>query len=275
MIDSNSYYDAIPPREIAHKVEDLGVSKSKLNTLSIFVLALLAGAFISIGSILYIFVMTGNTLGFGPGRFVGGIAFSIGLIMVVIAGAELFTGNNLIAMAWASKKIKTKDVLRNWLISYVGNVAGSLGTACFVYWAKLDVMSQGMVGSTAINIAVGKINLSPSESFFRAVLCNALVCLAVWLTLGGRSVIDKYVVIIFPVAAFVTIGLEHSIANWFFFPYALLLDSGQTLDVTLMLNNILFVSFGNIFGGTVLVALVYWLAYLRPMNDNKLNNNVS
>lgn len=268
MEDLQNYHDAFPPREIAHRVEDLGVAKSKLNTLSVIVLSVLAGAFISIGSILFIVVMTGGTLGFGPGRFLGGVVFSIGLIMVVIAGAELFTGNNLIAMAWASKKIKIKDVIRNWILSYSGNVAGSILTALFVYWARLDTLSQGQVGITSLNIAIAKMNLSISECFFRGVLCNALVCLAVWLTLGGRSVLDKVIVIIFPVAAFVALGLEHSIANWFFFPYAYLLDASQSLDPKLMLQNIIFVSLGNIFGGTVLVGLVYWLAYLKPGNSN-------
>ncbi len=270
MQEFQNYHDAFPPREIAQRVEDLGVAKSKLNTFSVIVLGVLAGAFISIGSILYIVVMTGNSLGFGPGRFLGGVVFSVGLIMVVIAGAELFTGNNLITMAWASKKIKTRDVIRNWILSYSGNVVGSILTAFIVYCAKLDTLSQGQVGITAMNIATNKMNLSISEGFFRGVLCNALVCLAIWLTLGGRSVLDKVIVIIFPVAAFVSLGLEHSIANWFFFPYAYLLDASQSLDPMLILQNIIFVSLGNIFGGTILVGLVYWLAYLKPSKNNLL-----
>ncbi len=255
--------DAYPPREIAHRVEELGVNKAKLSALSVLVLAILAGAFISMGAAFYMLVSTGSTAGFGLTRLAGGVSFSLGLILVVVAGAELFTGNNLIAMAWASGRIGIRDVLRNWILSYSGNVIGCLISALLVYWAELGSLSQGGFAETALKLAESKATLSPLAAFCRGILCNALVCLAVWLTQGGRSVTDKILSILFPVSAFVALGLEHSIANWFFFPYALLLDSGNTLNAPGMVNNLFFVTLGNIIGGTLLVSAVYWLAYLR------------
>lgn len=258
--------DAYPPREIAHRVEELGVTKARLSALSILVLAILAGAFISMGAAFYMLVSTGSTAGFGLTRLAGGFSFSLGLILVVVAGAELFTGNNLTAMAWASGRIGIRDVLRNWILSYTGNVLGCLISALLVYWADLGSLSQGAYAETALKLAESKSALSPLAACCRGILCNALVCLAVWLTLGGRSVTDKILAILFPVSAFVALGLEHSIANWFFFPYAMLLDEGSSLSLTGMVSNLVFVSLGNILGGTLLVSSVYWLVYLRKDN---------
>lgn len=261
--------DSFPPREIAQRVEDLGVAKSKTGAWTILILAILAGAFISLGSIFYIFAITGSSMGFGITRVIGGLCFSLGLILVIIAGAELFTGNNLIAMAWASGKIKSRDVLRNWILSYTGNVIGCLITVLLVYLADLASFAQDEVRQTAFKLADAKVYLTPTTAFFRAVLCNALVCLAVWLTLGGRTAIDKILSIIFPVTAFVVLGLEHSIANWFFLPYALV--CGGNFPIGSVLSNLLFVTLGNMVGGTVLVASVYWMAYLRPKVSKAIN----
>ncbi|MBK9272096.1 MAG: formate/nitrite transporter family protein [Saprospiraceae bacterium] len=254
--------NAFPPREIARMVEDFGVVKSKTAAWTILILAILAGAFISLGSIFYLFAITGSSLGFGITRIIGGLCFSLGLILVIIAGAELFTGNNLIAMAWASGKIKTREVFRNWLLSYAGNVIGCLITVLLVYLADLGSFAQEEIRQNAYKLAEAKVNLTPTTAFFRAVLCNALVCLAVWLTLGGRSSTDKILSIVFPVTAFVTLGLEHSIANWFFLPYAFI--SGGNLSMDSIFSNLVFVTLGNIAGGTILVASVYWFAYLSP-----------
>jgi len=263
------FSDVFPPKEIAQRVEELGVAKSKTGAWTILILAILAGAFISLGSIFYIFAITGSTLGFGITRIIGGLCFSLGLILVIIAGAELFTGNNLIAMAWASGKIRSRDVFRNWLLSYTGNVLGCIITVLLVYQADLASFAQDEIRQTAFKIADAKVNLSPTTAFFRAVLCNAMVCLAVWLTLGGRTATDKILSIIFPVTAFVAMGLEHSIANWFFMPYAFV--CGGDFSIGSILNNLLYVTLGNIVGGTLLVASVYWMAYLRP-NVSKTNN---
>jgi formate/nitrite transporter len=253
--------DAHSPREIAHSVESLGVAKARTDAVTLLVLAVLAGAFISLGALLFTVVVTGSDLGFGLTKLVGGLSFCLGLILVVVAGAELFTGNNLLAMAWASGLIRTREVLRNWVIVYAGNVLGSLGTVAIVLWADVASLGGGAVGETAVRIAHAKAELGAGEAFARGVLCNTLVCLAVWLAMGGRSVTDKVLAIVFPITAFVAIGLEHSIANWFFLPY------GATLDDTVALagvgRNLVFVTAGNIVGGTLLVAGVYWVAYLR------------
>ncbi len=198
--------DAYPPAEIARKVESLGVAKAKMGSLTLFVLAVLAGAFVSIGAIFFTVVMTGSTLGFGVTRLLGGVSFSLGLILVVVAGAELFTGNNLLAMAWASGLITTRSVARNWAIAYAGNVIGCLATVAFVFWANIAALAGGGVGETALQIALSKSALTLGEAFARGVLCNALVCLAIWLAMGGRSVIDKIWAIIFPITAFVALG---------------------------------------------------------------------
>ncbi len=258
-----SITDAYPPREIARRVEQLGVAKARADTVTLLVLAVLAGAFISLGAILFTVVTTESSLGFGPTRLLGGVSFCLGLILVVVAGAELFTGNNLIAMAWASGLIGARDVMRNWLLAYTGNVAGCLGTVFLVVWADIASLGEGAIGAAAIQIASAKTDLSLAECFARGVLCNALVCLAVWLAIGARSVTDKILAILFPVTAFVVLGFEHSIANWFFLPFAFALDSQNVLSIAGAVRNLVAVTAGNIVGGTLLVAGVYWTAYLR------------
>lgn len=255
--------DAHPPRDIARMVEDLGVAKARTDAITLGVLAVLAGAFISLGALFFTVVVTGSQFGFGITRLFGGLSFSLGLVLVVVAGAELFTGNNLLAMAWASRLIRTREVLRNWLLVYAGNVIGSLGTVLFVVWAGLGDMGGGAVGETAVQIAQAKAGLSLVEAAARGMLCNALVCLAVWLAMGGRSVADKILAILFPITAFVAIGLEHSIANWFSLPWGLALDTRGTVPLSGVAMNLAAVTAGNIAGGTLLVAGVYWVAYLR------------
>jgi formate/nitrite transporter len=255
--------DAYAPHEIARKVERLGIAKAHADTLTLLVLAVLAGAFISLGALFFTVVVTESHLGFGPTRFLGGMAFCLGLILVVVAGAELFTGNNLIAMAWASRRIRTRAVMRNWLLAYVGNVVGCLGTVLLVVWSDIASLGDGAVGETAVRIARSKADLSLGEAFARGILCNALVCLAVWLAIGARSVTDKILAIAFPITAFVAIGVEHSIANWFFLPFGLAVDGSGAVSVLGAGKNILAVTAGNLAGGTLLVAGVYWVAYLR------------
>ena len=255
--------DAHPPREIARLVENLGVAKAAMGTISLLVLALLAGAFISLGALFFTVIVTGSGLGLGPTRLFGGLGFSLGLILVIVAGAELFTGNNLLAMAWASRLISTRAVLRNWCVVYLGNTVGCLGTALVVWLAGTAALGGGAVGQTAVEIARAKAALPLIEAFARGVLCNALVCLAVWLTLGGRTVADKILAILFPITAFVAVGFEHSIANWFFLPFGLLLDTQGTVALSGVARNLAATTLGNIAGGTLLVAAVYWVAYLR------------
>jgi formate/nitrite transporter len=243
--------------------EQLGVAKAKTAAPTLVLLAVLAGAFISLGALFFTVVMTGPGVGFGIARLIGGMSFSLGLVLVVVAGAELFTGNNLLAMAWASGLIGTRDILRNWLLAYLGNVIGCLGTVVFVVWADIASLGGGAVGETAIQIARAKAGLSLGEAFARGLLGNALVCLAVWLAMGGRSVTDKILAVLFPITAFVAMGFEHSIANWFFLPFGLVLDGQGAERFAGAAMNLLAVTAGNIVGGTLLVGGVYWAAYLR------------
>lgn len=263
MVNKHLFHDAYQPRQIARRVMEMGVSKAHANNLTLFVLAVLAGAFISLGALLFTVIITESNLGFGITRLLGGLGFCLGLVLVVIGGAELFTGNNLLAMAWASHLIGTREVLRNWCLVYLGNVVGCLGTVLLVIWANTANMGDGMVGNTALQIALAKAELSWLEAFARGVLSNTLVCLAVWLAMGGHSVSDKILAILFPISAFVTVGFEHSIANWFFLPYGLALGELGSLALSDIASNLLAVTLGNIVGGTLLVAGVYWLAYLR------------
>ncbi len=255
--------DARPPRDIAQLVESLGVAKTRAPLLTTLTLAVLAGAFISMGAVFFLVAMTQSGLGLGPSRVLGGLCFSLGLVLVVVAGAELFTGNNLIAMAWASGLIDTRAVLANWCWVYLGNALGCAATVVMVHVADVALLGQGAVGQTALAVAAAKLSLSPSQAFARGVLCNALVCLAVWLTLSGRSVTDKLLAVLLPITAFVAMGLEHSIANLFFLPYAALLGGSSPVPVAGIVGNLVWVTAGNIVGGTLLVAGVYWLAYLR------------
>jgi formate/nitrite transporter len=261
--------DAYPPQEIARKVERLGVAKARTDTLTMLVLAMLAGAFISIGALFFTVVVTDSSFGFGATRLLGGLSFSLGLILVVVAGAELFTGNNLIALAWASRLIGTREVLRNWLLAYVGNVVGCLGTVLLVVWSNIAGLGGGAVGEMAIRIAHAKADLTLTEAFTRGILCNALVCLAVWLAIGARSVADKILAILFPITAFVAIGFEHSIANWFFLPFGYALDQQGAVSIAGIVRNLAAVTAGNIVGGTLLVAGVYWVAYLRAERSSR------
>lgn len=261
------YGDAYRPDEIAARVATLGVAKARAPMFTLLVLGVLAGAYISLGAMLYTVILSGGGEVTGLLRFVGGLGFSLGLILVVIGGAELFTGNNLLAMAWASGRIGAAEVLRNWVIVYAGNVAGCLGTALLVALADTGSLLQGQVAETALNIALSKTALPGMVILARGVLCNALVCLAVWLALGGRSVTDKLLAILLPISAFVALGFEHSIANWFFLPYALTLDVGGGLALSGVLANLLWSTIGNILGGTLLVAVVYWAAYLRTSSS--------
>ena len=255
--------DAYAPREIAERVENVGVAKARLPFLSLAMLGMLAGAFIGLGAMYFTLVTSDATLGFAAARVLGGVAFSLGLILVIVAGAELFTGNNLIAMAWAGGRVSTRALLLNWVVVCAANFVGAAGLAGLVWLSGHGSLNGGEVGRAAIRIATAKVHLPLGEAFFRGVLCNVLVCMAVWMALAGRSVADKVIAIVFPVTAFVAAGFEHSIANMYFFPLAKLL--GAPLGAGDMLRNLLPVIAGNIVGGSVLVALVYWVIYLRPV----------
>jgi formate transporter len=258
--------DPYAPPQIARLVEDGGINKAHLSILQTSMLAVLAGAFIAFGAMFFTLVMTNHGLGFGPSRLLGGIAFSLGLILVVVAGAELFTGNNLIVMAWVDRKISGGALLKNWIIVYVGNFAGALFLAVLVWLSGVLSLGDGAVSQTAIKIAEAKIALPNLEAFFRGILCNTLVCLAVWLCVAARRVSGKILAIIFPISAFVALGFEHSVANMYFIPVAWL--SGASISVDSFMGNLIPVTAGNLVGGAGFVALTYWVIYLRHRQSN-------
>jgi formate/nitrite transporter len=270
--------DALPPAEVARKAEGVGVAKAGMAPLDVFVLAVLAGAFIALGAAFSTTVAAGGgDLPYGVLRLLAGLAFSLGLVLVVVAGAELFTGNNLIVMAWASRRVRTAQLLANWGIVYAGNLVGALGTAVLVVLAKQYTFGAGAVGETAIAIAATKTGHGFGQAVALGVLCNALVCLAVWLTYGAHTTADKLLAVVPPIAAFVATGFEHSVANMYFVPVALLIredgdwlaaaDAPGAKDLSwdgFVLDNLLPVTIGNVAGGALLVGAVYWFVYLRP-----------
>jgi len=277
--------DSLLPPQIAAKAEDIGVSKGNLNSLSLFTLAVLAGAFIAMGAIFATTVITGaaETLPWGIIKLLGGLAFCLGLILVVVAGAELFTGNNLLVMALVNKKLSLFKLLRNWVIVYAGNFVGSILTAALMFLTNQYSMADGKVGLTVLKIAEAKCDLTFVEALTRGIYCNALVCLAVWLCLSCRNTGDKILAIVFPITAFVAAGFEHCVANMYFIPIGLFVKSSGA-DVfwaatgtgaeqfshlgwsNFFLVNLLPVTLGNIIGGSVFVGAVYWLVYRRNHN---------
>ena len=256
--------DAFSPQEIAQKVESIGVAKARLPFLQTALLGILAGAFIGLGALFYTLVVSDAAIGFALQRLLGGVVFSLGLLLVVVAGAELFTGNNLLAMAWAGGKITTGEVLRNWIIVCAANFVGAAGLAVLVWLSGHPSMNGGAVARATLELAAAKTAMPVVEAFFRGVLCNVLVCMAVWMALAGRSVADKAVAIVFPVSAFVAAGFEHSIANMYFVPLAMLVQpAGGAIGWPGLAHNLVPVIAGNLVGGSVLVALVYWVIYIR------------
>lgn len=254
--------DAYSPHKMAELVESVGVKKAALPIVPTLMLGLLAGAFIAYGAMFFTLVMTNQFMGLGSARLLGGVAFSLGLILVVVGGAELFTGNNLIVMAWADRKVSTTKLLRNWGLVYFANFCGAVGMAALLYWSGTLSFGNGAVSETALEIAIAKVNLDPLQAFIRGILCNVLVCLAVWLCFAARHVAGKILAIIFPISAFVALGFEHSVANMYFIPLGMLI-SGGSISFADFMSNLIPVTLGNIVGGGLLVAFVYWSIYLR------------
>jgi formate transporter len=263
--DNSPGLDAYAPAQMAARVASTGVAKAQQPVLSTLILAVLGGAFIAFGGMFYTLVVAGSDLGFGPTRLLGGVAFSLGLILVIVGGAELFTGNALIVMAWASRRISSTEMLRNWFLVYCGNFGGALGAAALVYFSGTLAHNGGAAGEVSAAIATAKIALSADQAFFRGVLCNALVCLAVWLCFAARDASEKILAIIWPITAFVALGFEHSVANMYLIPIGML--AGAAFDLPGLFSNLFWVSLGNIVGGAGGVALVYWIIYLRPRTD--------
>ena len=270
--------DAYSPGEVARRVENVGVAKARLPLVQTALLGVLAGAFIGLGALVFTLVAADATLGFAASRLLGGLCFSLGLVLVSVAGAELFTGNNLLAMAWADGRIATRELLRNWVVVCVANFVGAAGLAVLVWLSGHASMNGNAVAETAVRIAVSKVALPWHEAFFRGVLCNVLVCMAVWMAMAARSVADKVLAIVFPITAFVAAGFEHSIANMYFVPLAMLLVESGTVAAPAahapswagLAGNLVPVIAGNLVGGSVLVALVYHLIYRKAAPSSEL-----
>ena len=279
--EPTSGFDELLPAEMAGKAQSIGIKKAYLDFLSTFALAVLAGAFIALGCIFFTVSQTGaGTMPWGVSRVIGGFTFSLGLILVIVGGAELFTGNNLIIMAWASRQLSSLRVLRNWGIVYIGNLVGAVATAGFVFLAQHYNLDKGAVGLTALNIAQTKVNLGFFQALILGVLCNAMVCMAVWLTYSARTVLGRVTAIIFPIAGFVAAGFEHCVANMYFIPFAIMVKEsapssfwgniGMTAASfakvnwgSFFLRNLIPVTIGNMIGGVFFVALIYWVIYLK------------
>lgn len=275
--------DALLPPEMAAKAEEIGIKKAAMGGLNLFVLSVLAGAFISLGAVFATTVVAGSSgfLPYGVRQLLAGVVFSLGLILVLVGGAELFTGNSMIVMAWANGRVTLRDLIRNWTWVYVGNFVGALGMAGLVYWSGQYLHGNGEVGVSALSIARAKVEIGFFRAIALGILCNLLVCLAVWLNFSARTTTDRVLAIVPPVAAFVAAGFEHSIANMYFVPIGLLIHSGASPEfwttigesqasfggltvVAFLWNNLLPVTIGNVIGGGVLVAAVYGFVYLRP-----------
>jgi formate/nitrite transporter len=273
---SNHSIDALLPPEIARKAEAIGVQKTRLDVVSLLALAVLAGAFIALGAMFATTVLAGadGVLPFGVSRLLSGLVFCLGLILVIVGGAELFTGNTLMVMAWAAGEVRLREMLRAWTIVYIGNFVGAIGTAGLVFLSGQYLGGKGSVAAVALTIALNKVTLSFDHALFLGILCNVLVCLAVWLAFGARSTTDKVLAIVFPVSAFVVAGFEHSVANMYLIPLGLFIkawgpaglsaaaDYGA-LTWTAFFVSLIPVTIGNIVGGGGLVGAVYWFIYLR------------
>ena len=274
--------DALIPAEMATRGETVGVNKAHMSIEKKFALAILAGAFVGLGAIMATTVVAGTSgvVPYGIQRLLAGIVFSLGLILVVVGGAELFTGNNLITMAWANKKVGTFQMARSWFIVLAGNFAGSFLTVVIMYFAAQYTFGNGSIGATALAIAEAKVKLGFVQAVALGVMCNAMVCMAVWLCFSARSTTDRILAIIPPVTGFVAAGFEHNVANMYFIPMGLLIKAGAPASFWSLIgktpadypnltwsaffaNNLLPVTIGNIIGGGVMVGLVYWFIYLK------------
>jgi formate transporter len=273
-------FDAILPSAMAVRAEESGVKRVATDTSTLLALSVLAGAFIAFGAMFATTVSAGAGLPYGVVKLLGGLVFCLGFFLVVVAGAELFTGNNLIVMAWASGKVTTRELLRNWTIVFAGNFVGALATAVLMFFTTQYSFGGGSVGLAALSTAHAKSSLALVPAITLGIMCNALVCLASWMCYSARSNVDKFFTVVPPVTAFVTAGFEHSIANIYFIPMGLFIKAGApdsfwtSIGKTaadfpaltwgnFLLGNLLPVTIGNIIGGSLMVAAVYWFVYLR------------
>ncbi len=262
--------DHLAGAAIAAKAQSVGMGKADMPLGRTWWLAVAAGLFIGTGALFMTYVKADQTLGFAAASLLGGLVFSIGLILVVIAGAELFTGNSLMVIGAMDGKISWGKLVRNWVVVYVGNLVGSLILVLVIVGTGVMALKAGdnTIGNQMVAVASGKEALTPLAIFSRGIMCNFLVCLAVWMGFAGRSVVDKIFTCVFPVTAFVAMGFEHCVANMFFLPMgtvasAMGYGSVGVLPIVGCFYNIAFATLGNIVGGAIFVGILYWLAYRK------------
>ena len=264
--------ECLSPAQIEEKVEASAQAKASMPAAKMFVLAMLAGAFVAFGGLYFTVFLSDTALSWGPQRVVGGLVFCLGLALVLLCGAELFTGNSLMVCALASGKIDVRGLLRNWVCVWLGNFAGALLAVAIVFFAGIYLMNGGAVAETMVSIAAGKVTPDAVSLFFRGILCNVFVCLAVWIGFAGKTVVDKVVGILLPISGFVACGFEHCVANMYFLPmgaamaangYGADIAGAASLNAAGIAYNLSIVTLGNIVGGAVLVALAYWFVYHR------------
>lgn len=264
--------DALTPSQIESKVESASIGKATMPKLKLFVLAMFAGAFVALGAAFFTVVMGDGNLGFAAQRLLGGLVFCLGLELVLLCGAELFTGNALMVLGKVSGKIGWRGIAYNWAMVWLGNFAGALLMVALIFGSNLQALNSGAVGDAMVSIAAGKISPSWGTLFCKGVLCNMLVCLAVWIGFGARTTVDKVVGVILPVSAFVVMGFEHCVANMFFLPMGLAAKAvgfgvsvagADALNLSGMFYNLSAATLGNIVGGVLIVVVGYWIAYGR------------
>jgi formate transporter len=272
--------DVTQPQGIAATAASKGETKAALDGMVLSVLAVLAGAYIGFGGLAYLVASAGaEAMPFGAAQLLGGVAFSLGLILVLVGGAELFTGNTLLVVAWAEGRAGFSPILGALGIAWVMNFVGAVAIAMLAFAAGVHEAGEGAVGAAALKVAARKSDLGFGAALASGIAANILVCLAVWLAFGARSAADKVLVIVPPIAAFVALGLEHSVANMMLIPFGWLVLDGASaafwqqagmepgaygaIGFGGLLSNLVPVTIGNVIGG-VLVGGAYWFAYLRP-----------
>lgn len=271
MSDSNRT-TLLSPKEIAEKVESIGITKSQMPILQLILLGILAGSYIGFGAMYYTIVKSDSSLSFAVSQLLCGLVFSLGLVLVSISGAELFTGNNLLLLAWSKKKITAYSVIKNWTLIIFANLIGALVLAYIIYWSGHTAMNEGRIAETYVKVANAKASLSFSHAFLKGILCNILVCLSVWMAYAGQTIVDKVMGIIFPISAFVAAGFEHSVANMYILSIGLLEKSNvdyvaEALTLGGALGYLIPVLLGNVIGGGVFVGLVYSTIYKSEALD--------
>lgn len=271
--------DALAPDEVEAKAEQVGLAKAGMLPHRTFVLAVMAGLFIGMGGMYMLLIRSDASLPPVVLQLLGGLGFCLGLFLVIAAGAELFTGNCLMVCGALSKRYTWAKVLKNWGIVYVGNLAGSILLVALLFFAHFWALNDGAVGNTMMTVAASKITQDWVVLLFKGIMCNLLVCLAVWIGFASRTIVDRFVAIILPISAFVACGFEHCVANMFFLPMAFILKlsgfvatgsvSVDAIDIGGILYNLSAVTLGNIIGGALLVGVSYWVAYQGHLSGRR------